>query len=421
MGNLKSAMPLDSPAKVLLVGVCLDPISYNAISTFMGNMPGAVAVGNLDHYTGADREAARAVESASSRICIVDYDRSTEEALWVTERLRDDHSEITVFAASSNPDPDRIIAAMRAGCAEFLVKPFQHERVVEAFMRIEAKHKQKVRAKFRGRVVTFIGAKGGTGVTSLALHLALEMSENGRRCILVDQHPALGDTSLYLGTGRHQYSFYELASNTDRLDQELLQGFILKHDSGLHLLDSPEALDAIHYAPPAAIEQTLAFLAEGYQFVLVDCPPGLTDSSLACIAQSDKVVIVLTAELPSIRNTVRYMEHLAKLGYDANSISIVLNRYSKKGPLTDAAIEKALQRSIAFRVPNNYPEVIRAINAGTPIKSAQKSDFAVALRTWAEAIMALENTKPEKDKAEQAAASQSGGMFGIFGGAKGRK
>ena len=406
---------MDATAKVLVVGVCLDPISYSAISNFLIGLPGAIAVGNLDRYTGSEREVARAVESANSRICVVDYDRSVDEALWVTEKLRDDYPEITVFAASSNPDPDRIIAAMRAGCAEFLLKPFQHERVLEAFMRVEAKHKQRVRAKTRGKVLTFIGAKGGTGVTSLALHLALELSASGRRCILVDQHPALGDASLYLGTGRHQYSFYELASNTDRLDQELLQGFLLRHDSGLHLLDSPEALDAIHYAPPAAVEQTLAFLAEGYQFVLVDCPPGLNDSSLACIAQSDKVVIVLTAELPSVRNTARYMEHLAKLGYDSNNVSIVLNRYSKKGPLTDTAIEKALQRQIAFRVPNNYAEVVRAINAGTPITLAQKSDFAAALRSWSEEVMALENTKAGKPKAEQAMASQSGGMFGIFG------
>lgn len=421
MGLSKPFATIDASAKVLLVGVCLDPVSYSAISNFLIGVPGAIAVGNLDRYVGAERDAARAVESAPNRICVIDYDRSVDEAIWVTEKLRNEYPDIFVFAVSSNPDPDRIIAAMRAGCAEFLVKPFQHERLHDAFTRLEAKQKQRVRSTVRGRVVTFIGAKGGTGVTSLALHLALELSAADKRCILVDQHPALGDASLYLGTGRHQYSFYELASNTDRLDQELLQGFLLKHESGLHLLDSPEALDAIHYAPPAAIEQTLAFLAEGYEFVLVDCPPGLTDSSLACISQSDQVAIVLTAELPSVRNTARYMEHLAKLGFDSTNISIVLNRYSKKGPLTDAAIEKALQRKIAIRVPNNYPEVVRAINAGTPITSDQKSDFAGALHSWAQTIAADKTKAAEKAKAADAAASRGGGVLGLFGGGAVRK
>src|SRR5207244_7022456 len=140
------------------------------------------------------------------------------------------------------------------------------------------KEKARTAAKILGKVVTLIGAKGGTGVTSLALHLALQLGAGGKRkCLLIDQHPALGDASLYLGTGCHQYSFYELANNTDRLDQELLEGFLLHHDSGLHILDSPEAVDAMHGAPPSPRESTLAFLAEASQFGLVDWRPGLAE------------------------------------------------------------------------------------------------------------------------------------------------
>ncbi len=253
-----------------------------------------------------------------------------------------------------------------------------------------------------------IGAKGGTGVTTLALHLALGLSGNNqRKCLLVDQHSALGDASLYLGVGRHQYSFYELANNTDRLDQELLQGFLLRHSSGLHLLDSPETVDVIRQASPSAVEHTLSFLSEIYQFVVVDCPPGLTDVTLACIAQSDLVAIVLSAELPSVRNAVRYVEHLEKLGYSSKKIQIVLNRYSKKGPLDDDRIEKALGRKISLRIPNAYNDVIRAINAGAPIVSG-KSDFGAAIQGWARAIA---STGEEKAMAK----SHAGGMMSIFG------
>jgi pilus assembly protein CpaE len=222
----------------------------------------------------------------------------------------------------------------------------------------------------------------------------------------VDQHSVLGDASLYLGTGRHQYSFYELASNTDRLDQELLQGFLLRHASGLHLLDSPETVDVIHKASPSAVERTLAFLGGNYQFVVVDCPPGLSEVTLACISQSDQVVVVLTAELPSIRNAVRYIEHLERLGYNANKIQIVLNRHSKRGPLADDRIEKALGRKISVRVPNSYDEVIKAINAGAPIPSG-KSAFGEAIQVWARNFAS--NTD-EKAKAQ----SHSGGVMSLF-------
>jgi pilus assembly protein CpaE len=401
----------EKPSRVAIMAVCIDATSYEALSHFVAGVPGAAILGNLDHYAGVEREVGRALELAQTRICFIDYDRNTEEAIWVTERLRSEYPDVHTFAVSSYSEPEGIIAAMRAGCAEYLLKPVQHERVLDGLARVEAKQKKRARTGARGKVITLVGAKGGTGVTSLALHLALELSHEGKRkCLLVDQHPALGDASLYLGTARHQYSFYELASNADHLDEELLRGFLLHHNSGLHLLDSPETVDAMHGASPSGVEHTLAFLADAYQFVVVDCPPGLTEGTRACISQSDRVAIVMTAELPSVRNAVRYIEHLSKLGYSSSSIYIVLNRHSKKGPLSDDRIEKTLGREISLRVPNSYNEIIRAINTGAPIPPGSKSDFGAAIQKWAQELTTDASKKSNAGVAVQA----TGGMKALF-------
>ena len=406
--------PIEATVRIAVMAVCLDQVSYRALAHYMQGVPDAVMLGNLDHYTGADREIGRALDRAQIRICFIDYDQNNEQAIWLTERLRSEHPDrLYIFAAASVSEPERIIAAMRAGCTEYLLKPLQNERLQDALTRVEAKQKERTRSQVRGKVITLLGAKGGTGVTSLALHLALELTNRGqRRCLFVDQHPALGDASLYLGTGRHQYSFYELASNTERLDQELLQGFLLHHESGLHLLDSPEAVDGIHGAPPSAVEYTLAFLADAYEFVVIDCPPVLTQVTQACIAQSDQVAIVMTAELPSVRNAVRYTEHLVKLGYPASNLQIVLNRYSKKGPLSDERIEKALGRKISLHVPNSYAEVIRAINSGTPVLLGGRTDFGAAIQKWAQYLVG--NAQADKKKATAAGESR-GGVMAMFG------
>jgi len=394
-------------ASLVVSTVGLDAMSYRTLANFMLAVPGAVMAASVEGYSGAEREVGRAGDKARTRVCFIDYDRNNEQAVWVTEHLRNNYPDVHVFAVSTNTEPERIIAAMRVGCIEYLLKPVQNDRVLDGLARVEAKQKERTRSKVHGKIVTLIGAKGGTGVTSLALHLALELTgRNQRKCLLVDQHSALGDASLYLGTGRHQYSFYELANNTDRLDQELLKGFLLRHASGLHLLDSPETVDVVHKASPSAVEHTLAFLGESYQFVVVDCPPGLSDVTLACISQSDQVAIVLTAELPSIRNAVRYIEHLERLGYNPGKIQIVLNRHSKRGPLADDRIERALGRKISVRVPNSYNEVIKAINAGAPIPSG-KSDFGEAIQVWAQNL-----ARDADDKAM--AQSQSGGLMSLF-------
>lgn len=393
-----------------VVTVGLDQVSYRALAHFMSGVPSSVMASTMDSYSGAEWEAGRIGEHASMRICFIDYDQDPEQAIHVTERLQASHPEMHLFAVSSYPDPERIIVAMRAGCAEYLLKPLQMERVQEGLTRVEARQREKTRSKVRGKIITVIGAKGGTGVTSLGLHLSLELIGQSRsRCLLVDQHESLGDASLYLGTGRHRYSFYELASNTDRLDQELLQGFVLQHSSGLHVLDCPDSMEAIHTASGPAIERTIAFLAESYPYVVVDCPPGLSESSMACVSQSDHVAVVMTAELPCVRNAVRYIERLNRAQYNGN-VQLILNRHSKRGPLSDEQIEKALGRSISVRVPNSYHEVIRSINAGEPIAST-KSEFGAAIQNWAKDLIA----GPTKPALQAVSSQQRTGGWSLFG------
>jgi pilus assembly protein CpaE len=274
---------------------------------------------------------------------------------------------------------------------------------------VEARRQGKLVGQ-KGRVVTLIGAKGGTGVTSLALHLALNLVQrHEQKCLVVDQHPALGDLALYLGLGRHQYSFYELVHNMDRLDADLLQGFLLQHSSGLNVMDSPEAIHAFPSAASDAIEHTLAFLAENYQFVIIDCPPGLSDDTCAAIRQSERLAIIITPELPAIHNAIRAIEYLTGLHYPDENIDIVLNRTSRKGALNDREIEASLHRPVAVRIPNNYELMVNAINAGTPIDFSHKSDMAAPLDAWADLLIGEQPTATAKES------KGSRGLLSLFG------
>jgi pilus assembly protein CpaE len=181
----------------------------------------------------------------------------------------------------------------------------------------------------------------------------------------------------------------------------------------LHLLDSSDAVDAIYGAPPSAVEHTLAFLADTYQFVVVDCPPSLTETTRACIAMSEQVAIVMTADLPSVRNAVSYLEYLSKLGYSSETIHIVLNRYSKKGPLSDERIEQSLGRPITLRVPNSFNEVIRAINSGSPVLSRNKSAFGAAIQSWTHGLVTPANGTGAV--ASVPASIRSGGLRALLG------
>ena len=397
-----------SELRIGIICVNIDPVSRDALETLIAQTPGAHIVDNVD-WLVTPREVMRMLEQFQHRVCIIDFDEG-EESARIARKLREGcEGSISLFAASSDSRPDQIIAAMRAGCSEYLIKPFQSDQVIEALAHVSSWQPGKLPTE-KGRVVTLMGAKGGAGVTSLAVHLALSLAQrHNKRVLLVDQHPSLGEVTLCLGLGRHQYSFYELVHNMDRLDAELLQGFLLKHNSGLHILDAPQAMQAFHGTPVDAIEHTLAFLAENYEFVIVDAPPGLSEDTAAAIRQSERLAIIITPELPAIHNAIRSIEYLTGLHYPSENIDIVLNRYSRKNALEDREIESSLRRSINYRIPNNYAQIVGAINAGMPIDRAHKSDLPTAFDSWADSLVG----------AEPSGHSDGGGsrkLFGLFGG-----
>lgn len=395
--------------RIGIVCINLDPGSREALERMVAQSPGTRVVESADRMV-TPREVTRILEQFQHRVCVVDFDEG-EESIKVARNIRAAcDTGVALFAASSDASPEQIITAMRAGCSEYLTKPFRSDQILAALSQLTSLGPGKLPLQ-KGRILTLMGAKGGVGVTSLAVHVALNLVErHGKRCLLIDQHPALGEAALCLGLGRHQYSFYELVHNMDRLDTELLQGFLLHHSSGLDVLDAPQAMQAFRATPPEAIEQTLSFLADNYHFVLVDSPPGLSEDSCAAIRQSDRLSIVVTPELPAVHNAIRSIEFLTGLHYPSENIDIIMNRCSKRNRLDDREIESSLRRSIAVKVPNNYALVVGAINAGMPIDRHQKSDLLSVFDSWTDQLVGDEpEPMPSKN------GSSRGKFLGLFG------
>jgi len=410
MANPEQASVLDrsqqSKRRMGILCVNMDPASKAMLETLVVETPGAYVVDNVDAGVNP-REVMRFLEPYQHKICVVDL-TAPQEGTRACARLRDGCEGVAIFAASEDLEPEQLLTAMRAGCSEYLAKPFQANAVSAALAHMEERRRIRSEGVSRGQLVTLMGAKGGTGVTSLAIHLALNLvQKHQKKCVIVDQHPSLGDVSLYLGLPRHRYSFYELVHNTDRLDRDLLEGFLLRHESGLEVLDSPEAIDAFPHTHPEAIEHTLAFLADSYDFVIVDCPPGLSEDTCAAIRQSDHLAIIIIPELAAVRNAARAIEYLTGLHYPEDSIDVVLNRRSDRDPLKVQEIETTIHRPLGVRIPNDYTQVVNAISSGTPILFNRHSDLPVAFNGWGSRLAGQENGEPPPKKRR---------LFALFGG-----
>ena len=135
---------------------------------------------------------------------------------------------------------------MRAGCVEYLSKPLRAEELGASLRRFFVYHQASaLETQSQGKVFAFFGAKGGVGTTTLAVHLALHLTvTHGCKTLLIDHKHQLGHVALYLGLESTPYHFDELLRNAERLDAELLHGYLLRHSSGLDVLASPDELVA---------------------------------------------------------------------------------------------------------------------------------------------------------------------------------
>ncbi len=393
-----------------IVAVCLDGESSIRLKRFIDSIPMAQLRTELQHYLAEEEDTVFVDRLKDLRpdICVIDFDRERERATRTAERIHEALDGIALFAVSSNSQPELIIRAMRCGCSEYLIKPLDRDQLLEALARVGGRRKER-REQISGQVLAFLGAKGGSGVTTLVIHLAALLAKlHSRKTLLVDLHPDLGDASLFLGLKKHQYHFYELAENTHRLDGELLQGFVVRHPSGLDVLPAPDGFETPRHVLPDAVERTLEFLRVQYELVMVDCQSGLTEQNMAVVERSDQVYLVATPEIPALRNMARYLDYLGRFHYPEDKVRVVINRHLKSGSIPDAQIEKAIRRSIYWTVPNQYSEVMKTINTGDPLALVGRSEFMRKMSGWAEALAGKSAEDPKAKKKE------AKGMLGLF-------
>jgi pilus assembly protein CpaE len=248
--------------QVALLTVHVEAEAAELIHKSASRMAWSLVYVNYDNYFSTAKLPAltqRAIE-AQGCVAVVDFDKDPELALATAECLRHSfYHKVAILALSSTTDPDRLLGAMRAGYSEFLGKPFNSDEFIDALTRLDYRWTANVsRPANSGKILSFFGAKGGVGTTTLAVHLAMYLVRGlGKKVLLIDNHAQLGHVVLYLGMDGSNHHFYDLLQNVSRLDQELLRGFIATHGSGLDVLSSPDVYGGSWKTDSHSVERTL--------------------------------------------------------------------------------------------------------------------------------------------------------------------
>lgn len=389
---------------VTFLTVCVDTKTAEQALQAVESMPWVLsATSSFDSYISEARRPYIAPQSRTSSACIaiVDFDADPVQAVESTRYLQQVFAgRITVIALAESKDPDLLLQAMRAGCSEFLPKPFNKKTFVDTLGRLEKEwSKAQQRSAPTGTVLSFFGAKGGVGSTTIAVHLAAYLSQcHNKRTLLIDAHRELGHVSIYLGLDGSQYHYSEVVSNVSRLDSSLLQGFIAKHPSGLEVLSSPDVPGEGRHLDGESVLKALEFLKGEYDYIIVDCATTLDDTSLAVIDASSRVYLVATPEIGAIRDLSRYIDSMAQSGCPTEKMHVVINRFSSRYAVESGQIEKAIRLPIAIKLPNSYVDLVRSVNLGEPIAPTRKSEFAQQIVKWSNTLVGSTAAAPQAKK-----------------------
>jgi pilus assembly protein CpaE len=325
---------------------------------------------------------------------VVEIDSELDVAMDLVEAIGARKPLATVMVYSSTANPELMGRSMRAGAREFLAGAVPNTVVQEALARAASRRTLQAK-KVSGNTIVFWGAKGGSGVTTIAANFAIALRmETGAQVALVDLTSQLGDVAVLLGI-TPRFTVAEALKNAKRLDQELVSGLLTEHRSGVAVLAAPDTYDPSVPLENRAVGKLIDVVRSKYAYVVVDAGRDLGDAAGAVLQLADTVYLVTQLDIPSLRNAQRLIAYMQDTG--SARIELVVNRHDARNEdIDDAQVTKALGLAPKWKIPNDYASARRASNAGSPLIS-EKSPAAAALRTMARAASG-KPAGPEKKK-----------------------
>ena len=309
---------------------------------------------------------------------IISLGVNSEQAIKLIERLKEECPGTALISAAKESSAELILHSLRMGAREFLRLPINIDELKTVMDRVsEFSAKKSDKIKRIGRMVAVFSSKGGCGTSFIASNLAVCTNVP---TILVDMNFEAGDLPLFLGVDA-KHSIASMISHRAVLDKELIKAYVTPHSPELDLLAAPKEVDPVEKIQPEHIFEILQKLRENYGYVVLDLQHTYDAITLAALDQADKIVLVLSLDIPAIRSTKRALQIFEQVGYPRKKVVIVVNRWSKRVDLDLRRVEEFLAAPVSGTLTSDYQTVVHSINLGNLlVKSDPRSRIAKEIR-----------------------------------------
>ncbi len=264
------------------------------------------------------------------------------------------------------------------GIGDYITAPFSAQQILTSFAGLF--HGES--AASLGKVVTFMGARGGVGSSFLSHNVAWLISNTYQTgTVIADLDLAFGTAGLDFNQDPAQ-GIFEALSSPDRLDPVFIDRLLTKCSERLLLLASPGSVDQVTSIQDETLEIIIDVLRSSNPYTVMDLPSSWDNWMRVVLQQTDKLVIVATPELASLRNTKSLADKIKALRPNDAPPLLVLNQVNmgKRPEIPASEFARAVGLEISVTIPFDAESFGQAATNGQMItQAAPKSEAAQAI------------------------------------------
>jgi pilus assembly protein CpaE len=377
---------------------------------------------------GTGREAVAMAKQHQPDVVLMDINMPDMDGIAATEALLSQVPTTQVIMMSVQGEQDYLRRSMLAGAREFLIKPISAEDLYNAIRhvyRLQTTQRRYVPTGPgdqggvgdgggpQGQIVAVFSPKGGVGTSAVAANLAVALRQlSNKKVVLVDGNLIFGDLGVIMNLVSTK-TIADLANRIAELDRDLLNDILITHASQVKVLLAPPNPQTGELITSDHLRAILDQLRKEFDYVVVDTQSSLQDRALAVLDMADRIVTLMTLEMPCIKNIKLFLELAELLEYPAEKVLLVLNKADNRLGIRVENVEENIQHKVALQIANAAHEMTLAINQGVPLV-IEKRGHQTAKDVFALANL-ITNARAAAAKGAEKAAAKSpqerGGLF----------
>ncbi len=336
------------------------------------------------YEVAAARSGSQALAKAEAEqpdLIILDVMMPDMNGLDVCRRLRTGAttSQIPIIMFTAKTLIDDKVKGFEAGADDYLTKPTHPAELTSRVKAVLTRHAAKVgnqrnNLRPQGTVIGVLGAKGGTGTTTVALNLTAALQQQNEQPVLADFRPGIGSLGWMPGMKTGGGTGRLFASSASDITTRSVESELILHSSGFRVLPAAprpiEVQQAVDEETARGILNQLRGLARN---VVLDLGCALTPLVVTLYPRLNQLLLVVEPNPVAVSMARELILEIEAMGESVQIHIVVVNRSNSTLQTPWHEIENILGRDIKAIIAANPDLAFQSLQNGIPMVMLQPS------------------------------------------------